>query len=320
ERFCASLCDVGTGCAGDTQCVDAGFPSPMGYCPRPQAACDPINNQQCSDPAACYFFQYLEPRVQCTEPGANHAGEGEGCVSSEQCNPTLTCFEGLCRRLCNFGVECDSGELCDNVGLGFLDYGVCPMGQAGCNPVSGDGCDNAAESCFFNSNNDGNTECAQSEMKPQGDTCGFNYECSPGMVCAMYMNDGLQTCRSLCNDFNPCDAGLSCGFATGFLPGVCFVEDACSPIDPQTCAGGHVCTLLNDQGKVACLAPGSDTVGEPCDLFHLCQAGYACDNAGSGERVCRKICDRRSPDCAGAGTICEEMPWEADLPFVGICK
>ncbi|MBU1413338.1 hypothetical protein KKC22_17650, partial [Myxococcota bacterium] len=229
ERFCASLCDVGTGCAGDTQCVDAGFPSPMGYCPRPQAACDPINNQMCADPTACYFFQNLEPRVQCTEPGASHSTEGEGCSTSQECNPTLTCFEDVCRRLCNLNTDCENGDFCQDVGLGFLDYGVCPTGQPGCDPVFGTGCPLGDEFCFFNSNNDGSTECAQSEWMPQGDPCGFNYECSPRMVCAMYMNDGLQFCRHLCNDGYPCDTGLSCGFATGFLPGVCFGEEACSP-------------------------------------------------------------------------------------------
>jgi len=319
ERFCASLCDVGTGCAGDTQCVDAGFPSPMGYCPRPQAECDPINNQMCSNPTACYFFPNLVLRVQCIEPGANHAGEGEGCGSSEQCNPTLTCYNGLCRRLCNFGVDCGNGELCDNVGLGFLDYGVCPMGQAGCDPVSGTGCALGTDFCFFNENNDGNTVCAQSEMKPEGDNCNYVNECSPGMVCESFMSEEFKTCNQLCRIDFPCPAGLSCGFATGDLPGVCFIEDSCSPLVEGTCGGGTVCTILNDQGEVACLGPGTTAASGPCDLFHLCEVGHFCDNAGSNQRVCRKVCNIQAPDCGSMGN-CEPMPWNPVLPFVGICK
>jgi hypothetical protein len=318
-NFCATLCDVGNECVDGQLCVDAGYPEPMGYCPPTQVACDPVANQQCGASEACYYFNNLEPRVQCTAPGANHAGEGEGCASSEQCNPTLTCFEGTCLRLCHLNLECDNGDLCEDMGFGFLDYGVCPPGPGACNPVSGDGCDNAAMSCYFNPENDGTRACFDSGINNVGQDCGDHFECAPGLVCTDYDFSGVTTCQALCNDIAPCDATHACGFATGFLPGVCLKEESCDPFIPETCSGSLTCTILNDLGEVACIQPGVRGFGEDCDLFRPCAAGYGCDNAGSGNRVCRRVCNTEAPDCLGEGTICQPMNWPA-LPNVGICK
>jgi len=317
-KICVLMCDrSGPFCPGNTACLNADLPYPMGYCEPLELECDPITNNRCIGPEACYFFQELDPQVQCTYRSGNDAVEGEGCGSSEQCLPTLTCVNEQCRVLCNTGAECAPGQPC-NEGLGFLDYGVCPVGKS-CDPVTGDGCRGGVLACAFGDQYDGNRYCRLPGEVPEGGYCNSDDRCAPGLFCsALQSPDGTEICTPLCSGRKTCLDGKICALGSSdFLPGLCVVPASCSILS-NDCPDARVCTIVNSVGETACVNPGPAQANEPCGLYQACGPGLFCDDLGNGNRACRYLCDRYNPPNCPQGGNCAEMFWEWDQ--VGVCK
>lgn len=320
-KICSLLCDRNAPqCPGGTPCLTGDdFPPPMGYCEHLALECDPITNNMCVYPANCYFFLYLETKVQCAPTADSPSREGQGCGSSDQCYPTLTCINGDCRQLCNTGTECAPGHQCFE-GLGFLDYGVCPLGKS-CDPVTGAGCRGWLD-CNFSEDATGDRFCGQVGQKGEHMYCESRQDCRPGFFCTGLQDENLsQNCHRLCNEQNLCMGGDVCAFFNNeFLPGVCVIPRLCDVLENTGCDPPFTCTIVNDHGNTACMLPGPAQPGEPCNLLRSCVSGQFCDNQGGGNRVCRHTCNRINTIECPTGGNCTQMPWNPELPNVGICK
>ncbi len=319
-KICSLICDRNDPhCPGNTPCqTNNDFPTPLGYCEHLALECDPITNNRCLS-SACYFFQHLEPQVQCAPTADSPSREGQDCGSSDQCLPTLTCIEGDCRQLCNIGTPCAPGHTCSE-GLGFLDYGVCPEGKS-CDPVTGSGCRGWLD-CNFADTGTVDRFCGPTGQAPKHSFCEFHGDCQPGLFCTGLQDENQsRNCHPLCNAENQCMGGDVCAlYSDEFLPGVCVIPRSCNVLENTGCDPPFECTIVNDHGDLACLLPDNAHKGDPCSLLWSCAPGLFCDNQGNGNRVCREICDVNSTMICNDGTACTHMPWTTTLPQVGVCK
>jgi len=319
-KICSLVCDRNAPqCPGGTHCVaKADFPTPLGYCEHLALTCDPITNDRCEEPAACYFSYFGDPQIQCLAPLGEDYTEGQACVLSNHCMPTLTCIHDGCRVLCNLGAECAPGHTCSE-SLEFLNYGVCPQGKS-CDPVTGDGC-RGELACVFSNFPDGNRFCRHPGPLSEGTPCTTTGECGQGLFCSPITSmEWTPTCTPLCSGRKTCLNGKICALSSSdFLPGLCVLPSSCNVLE-NDCPTPFFCTIVNDLGDTACVNPGPAQPGEPCDLFRPCVAGQFCDNQGEGNRVCRHTCNLVNTISCPTGGICTDMHWDTGLPDVGVCK
>jgi hypothetical protein len=142
------VCPAGQVCATDQRCRK--------IC---QTAADCLAGQACSTSGACADSQDLDGTGQIVESGV-----GVACVTSANCNSSLTCAMNRCHYLCQGTNLCPSGQSCVNTGSGP----VCQL------PVEAL-CDGSVP-C------PGGLVCAVDYRCRAG--CGSDSDCTPGQKCA----------------------------------------------------------------------------------------------------------------------------------------
>lgn len=156
-----------------------------------------------------------------------------------------------------------------------------------------------------------------------GEPCVDDANCAPGFGCVE--ESGTAQCRPYC-----CHGNLSCPSGTycdsrprkelqssgdRLWVSVCMTGVVCRFDDPESCTAerkcscpsGKACSVVREDGTMACVTPGSGIEGQPCP----CKAGYVC--AGT-LGTCLKVCDLDSQAEQCSGGICQTSvslpsPW-----------
>jgi sulfatase modifying factor 1 len=184
-------CPLGQSCAKTAEgsvCqfpVDSDCQSSGGVCPDTsqicaadqrcrkscQTAADCLPGQDCSTGGACADGNDLDPDGQIIESGV-----GKGCVTSAECNSSLTCAVNRCHYLCQ-------------------DTSVCPTGQSCVKTGSGSVCQLPVEALC-----DGSAPC------PGGLVCAADYQCRAACSSAGDCTPGQKCAGGVCadsGDLNP---------------------------------------------------------------------------------------------------------------------
>ncbi len=160
-----------------------------------------------------------------------------------------------------------------------------------------------------------------------GSPCVSASDCAPGLACVGDATTG--ECRPYCcAGADACAAGTWCSeqasrdalLATPsvlLMVPVCVPGDDCKLLtDPadDMCPDGTVCTVVRNDGTLACLAPGTVDEGGTCDSHDLrCAPGLVCSRSSM---TCLKLCSVNADDC-GSG-VCQAGT--TGLPdSIGIC-
>ncbi len=274
--------------------------------------CDPLQDTGCAGTMHCYLDSSIGTS-DCHHPG--NTPVGKSCFHSPQCQPGHTCVQGKCETLCMVeGVVCPTGGTCGSrdISGGYL---TC-HGQPSCHPVSHYGCANEGEACYLHGESF-QTQCMAEGQVATGDGCSDNHECMSGHICSDLVSPGNPRCMRLCGDHFPCkNAGESCAFSKGYLPGVCLATVTCTPMEFGQCSAALDCTIINQLLETACTLGGTLATGHPCDLYNRCLADHYCDSVGGDEKACRKLCYIED-DCPGPD---ECHPLSAVPGTIGVCK
>jgi hypothetical protein len=174
--------------------------------------------------------------------------------------------------------------------------------------------------------------CAIGGTNAGGAPCTSGSECAPGFECVGGPGNGV--CRAYCCA-NICAGGASDDAGTevdsGAAPFFCDIEPMAG--SPSTavpvCVQSAPCALLqpctdplqtcapvDPVGTTACIAPGSQDVGQSCEEAH-CKAGLACWGTFP-TRTCEQLCDA-THTCPGA-TSCQTNFTVFAGSGTGICQ
>lgn len=211
---------------------------------------------------------------------------------------------------------------------------ACPTGV--CNYQSQTGCP-AAATCGAQPDSMTATitpKCVQTGTRDRGQVCDATNLCLPGYQC-IHAAGKPGFCRKLCcgdsskgyGDWTACPTGESCIrsiVATFEQPPnsgnkitvdahvyACVPVNNCDVLDKDSChddpdaddPSRPVCRIADPTGNVACLPPGSATLGEPCAHLDQCGPVQICaqstDKQGipHGDFTCRRLC--RLPQSCG---------------------
>jgi hypothetical protein len=188
----------------------------------------------------------------------------------------------------------------------------CPTGV--CNYQAQTGCP-ANQACrpqFTTVSPDVSPGCEAAGTGKSGATCASGGDCAVGYFCA---SDGA--CHKQCchGDWSACDPGESCfrelqvkagGVITDSGMELCFPVGSCDLLDPNSCAAGLACALVDPTGGVACVPASKAQPGDVCSAGS-CAAGAICVESNDGEPSrCRAFCSAEicgaSPCAPGQGT------------------
>ena len=238
--------------------------------------------------------------------GSFKAEEGESCIDAS-CETGLMCVGdgqgyAICLRECRpsrNGSDCRTGETC--LEMGDDDQGVC-LGESD----EGGPCGESARCkepliCMASSATGGT--CYR-ECDPD-----INNSCGRGFVCEdvfsteikglCYPAVGLdQSCES-----SRCENNLVCiPDADGNGNNLC--RKRCTPTDSNPdCPDGLFCVRL--QGLEGYCTEGTQREGEGCSTAY-CEEGLLCLAIGSGDPICRRMCNPSNSSCP-EGQYCREM-------------
>lgn len=167
-----------------------------------------------------------------------------------------------------------------------------------------------------------------------GQSCSAWNACTAGYFCVGISGtaDGgviPGTCRKLCcgHDWSACPSGESC-FQQVYLvqPGggdpvyakadLCAPVGGCDPLDPDACASGKACQLVDPTGNVACVTAGTAGAGEACSASASCKAGFTCV-ADECRRLCKAVEGGGEPSCPASEGVC--VHYNRDPAGVGEC-
>jgi hypothetical protein len=169
--------------------------------------------------------------------------------------------------------------------------------------------------------------CMPAGSGVDGDPCVSSADCAPGLACVGDETTGV--CRPYCcAGPDVCAAGTWCSEKSsrdGLLatPPLQLKIPVCVPgadciLLPQPnaekCPQGTVCTVVRNDGTLACLPPGTLGEGQTCDDSTLrCAEGFVCSRA---TMTCLRLCHANSDEC-GSG-VCQAG--STSLPDgIGIC-
>ncbi|MFO0600079.1 MAG: hypothetical protein U0228_32520 [Myxococcaceae bacterium] len=243
-------------------------------------------NEQCNPNAAACVARSNCNQVACPFNQTCDSVTGACKCGTTTCNAGQTCtIDGNNQKSCVAdnctGVACTGAAVCDGAdGLCKCNGVVCQSGQACACPAGADGgmCASSARACRVSG------LC-------NGVTCGNGTTCDPGDGQCKCGGPGGPVCASnqICNLGPPpqCEGGAQCVFADGGVK-TCAGGTSCDPEDGVCKCGGR--------GGVVC-APASDGLdGGAVAAAEICVSNQV-------QKVCRKPCDVRSPDCE-SGKYC----------------
>ncbi len=306
--------DFGDAGAGTT---DMGSPADGGPTGTDMGAspltCDPVADTGCSLTEICRVTPAFDDGV-CIVP-AGERGAGESCdATAQDCGGGLICgaLPGAeadsCVRLCEVDGDrgCGQDAFCQPLQAGDR-FGVC---IDSCDIFDPSSCP-AGQACFDTGGPA--RQCLPAGNGGDGDPCVAADECQAGFSC-VGGNDA--TCEPIC-DPNAPDPDADCpGMMEICLPlvdqdgepldfGFCDVVPECSLFDTGTCPEGDACGLTGtfdypvcvaagtgDEGQLCgggagcmpgliCVGPaGEATCRRPCNMFNMCEAGFACATLG----------------------------------------
>lgn len=169
--------------------------------------------------------------------------------------------------------------------------------------------------------------CAVSGTGEDNDPCVSSADCAPGFTCVGDESTGVCS-PYCCASAESCAAGTWCTVRSSrdalmqsppvklSVP-VCVHSEDCVLLPKpgaETCPQGTVCTVVRNDGTLACLPPGTQGDGETCDNNDLrCAEGFVCSRA---TMTCLRLCHTDSDEC-GSG-VCQAG--STGLPEnIGIC-
>jgi len=125
--------------------------------------------------------------------------------------------------------------------------------------------------------------------------------CVAGSVCLATVGTAL-TCRRFCNTDTDCGANV-CALVIGGTSGPLHAcAQSCSVLQQNCQTTGEACYYgLNssNQGKQECIAAGTKTAGQACNIANDCTPGLLClQITGTNGPACTPTCDTSSPNCA----------------------
>lgn len=168
-------------------------------------------------------------------------------------------------------------------------------------------------------------------------TCAASSDCAPGFECVVNADrspsDGSTTggvCRHYCCDDSCPGARSFCDIETTVGGSVavpvcvdCAGADAgapCQLLDDATCgAGGLTCQVVNrSTGQVACVTPGTATVGASCETTN-CAKGLSCISGFFPNRTCAELCNNEEDDCPKGETCMPSTVLSSVSSQIGVC-
>ena len=310
-------CDMGhngeTLLADGESCVNEGFLGGYLECTE---NCQ-LDTTHCTDPVGCNpldpyscnlgenVYCYYNPNEQtsnCREASSNLT-EGATCLQPSDCAPGMTCYATVCHIVCTENSHCENTGVCEKYGW-FNGMGVCQLPAGECNPVTGGGCSEQGYGCYLNSGLGGG-KCEPAGIGITGDECGPDTDCLPGHICAYFIEPGRGFCTRLCDSDHPCNGDLGCGYYPGVQAGVCLEPAGCNDLfGGADCPDTQLCTIVNQNGLVACLLSNHIGEGQFCDMFNRCSNGLYC--ASEFDHQCHKVCATQQ-ECTLPEDTCNPM-------------
>ncbi|MBU1511598.1 hypothetical protein KKD52_14690 [Myxococcota bacterium] len=301
-EFCDNTPDGILTANGKTSCFDLGMGDGTLKCTETCVldtsnceggqSCDPLDPFSCGGEDISCYFDGSTGVYSCDSTGDQQ--EGATCSQPSDCVPGMTCYNEVCRLLCQNQQACE-GNPCDE--LGWPDgWGICPQGTGDCDPVYGTGCSNG-EGCYFKDQY-GHFECQSAgdmiELTPCG---GFN-DCEPGLLCVVTVEQDQPSCTRMCRTNYDCQDG-TCELKSENLGwGLCLSElfgTGCDPMNSD-CPGSLACVYMTEI-DTTCLVRGNGEVGQDCSVFFPCAAGLHCEF--NNDMQCHRLCNSTT-DCGGA--------------------
>ena len=195
--------------------------------------------------------------------------ENDACVRNSQCPASYVCDNGLCVEMCEFDIDCESGETCR--------AGYCvPGGDAGDDATADVGTDAPDLGQPTGIGPDGQPVYGANA----GETCAEEGECRSGLTCAEELCSpaGDTEADGLCTISGECAEGLSCNVLARCVESA-QVEAGGICDESADCAAGLRCELLGVSG--VCAPEGVGDLGQTCTSNSDCFAPLVCDLTGS---------------------------------------
>ena len=155
----------------------------------PLPGCSPYDDPPtCDDGTHCVVVDDslgLDGGTACIAPGSTPpyavCGEDADCVSGSLCDRLI----GTCKPVCDVDADCPDMGICveaqTSAGLGIRGLDLC---IAGCEPISGTACDDAAGpvNCVFREEEEA-FDCAPAGNGPEVSSCDSHLDCETDMGC-----------------------------------------------------------------------------------------------------------------------------------------
>lgn len=266
------LCNNGTGCADDTDCV-TGF-CKGGSCASPSCSDEHLNNQETDTDCGGPNCRALKP-----------CDSGGQCVVDDDCSNKF-CKDSVCTKpSCQDSAknQDETGVDCGGPTCRGAQAKKCPVNQ-GCG-VDADCASGFCSDAFFCSSagcNNGAKDNNETDKDCGGDDCRQSSPCAIGKSCVIHGDCASGSCVSnkcvaaSCSDGiqNQGETAIDCGGPTCTAQGkTCATPKACS--QNSDCSSGF---CLNDKCSDQCLA-------KPTALGCPCSSGAACNGAAQKLRL-----------------------------------
>jgi len=209
-----------------------------------------VDTRSCASDEVCWRLGEI---YRCVPAGS--ARRNDECVDinlaplDKRCSGGLACLGGRCRSACSSGADCGGDERCVQLDSSASGAAVCMKAKDMCSVDSDCGGD---EVCAKLSGGSKQRFCVALGTHPDGQRSCRPGGCPPGQACegpvfgrTLYARCRLPCSTGQCPVGNVC-AASSVDDALGVGP-VCF---ASCGVGASRCAGGAVCSSLDETGKV----------------------------------------------------------------------
>lgn len=142
---------------------------------------------------------------------------GGRCVTGARdlsCVPGATCIvDGcggeFCAQFCKRDADCVGGAKCSQV-LDLTSFPICDILPTTCDPTGAAQCPDGKSGCYILGFSGDDTGCDCPGPLRNGEECGSNRECAPGLLCTP-TNLIAHICRPVCDTRAPtCPSGAVC--------------------------------------------------------------------------------------------------------------
>jgi hypothetical protein len=270
----------------------------------PMSSCDPLAQTGCANGEGCFL---RGPGDLATCGPAGGGGLQATCGADAECARGYQCFQGSCLQICaSGGSACPGATPYCQTGPGNAYLGLCVTAPppSNCDPVRKTGC-TGTDSCQVSY--DGVHSCGPAGGAADGQGCGQNADCSPGLGC-FYDTAGGVLCRAYCDVNNPgtCPQQTpNCKGLPNTWVGYCVPapDPVCDPVDQTNCAAENACFLDEFTGATSCVSPGAGGYNSACFGPYDCARGLGCFDGPNG-RSCRPYCRVEQPNCPQDAPTC----------------